>query len=156
VPQVVVDQVVEAPQQQVWDAVTDWEAQSQWVMGTTVTAGPGGAQGVGGTLEAVTGVRSLGVRDPMVVVEWDPPHRCVVEHRGAVVRGRGIIEVIALTDRRSQLMWVEDLELPFGVVGRLGWPLASSLTAWGVGRSLRRFAALVEARESDRRSPGAG
>jgi hypothetical protein len=153
-PQVVVRQAVEAAQQQVWDAVTDWDAQSEWVMATKVTAGPGGGRGVGGTLEALTGVGPLGVRDPMVVVEWDPPHKCVVEHLGSVVRGRGVIEVVAVADDRSQLVWTEDLELPFGWVGRLGWPVARPLTAWGVGRSLRRFAELVQRRGSDRRGTG--
>lgn len=153
-PQIVVEQLVEAPQQQVWDAVIDWNAQSEWVMGTTVVAGPGGGQGVGGTLEAFTGVRSVGVRDPMVVVEWDPPRRCVVEHLGSVVRGRGVIEVVAVNAERSRVVWLEVVALPLGVVGRLGWPIARPLTAWGIGRSLRRFASLVEGRPRDRPSPG--
>jgi hypothetical protein len=156
-PKVVVDQVVEAPQQHVWDAVTDWNAQSQWVLATDVAAAPDGGRRVGGELVAVTGVAvpggwlrrrfgaRLGVRDPMVVIEWDPPRRCVVKHLGSVVRGLGIIEVVELPDGRSQLVWTEDVELPMGRLGRWGWPAARPLTAWGIARSLRRFATGVEA-----------
>lgn len=153
-PHVVIEQVVNAPPQQVWDAVTDWDAQSEWVLATTVVAGPDGGQGMGGRLDAYTGVpgvsgswrRRLAVHDPMVVVEWDPPRRCVVEHLGAVVRGRGIIEIEALPTDRSRLVWTEDVELPFGAVGRWGWPIVSRMTAWGFGRSLAKFASLVEGR----------
>jgi hypothetical protein len=145
VARIVADQIIAAPPQIVWDAVTDWDAQSQWVLATTVVSGRGDGHGVGGQLEAITGFGRFGVRDPMTVTEWDPPWRCVVEHRGDVVRGQGIIEVVALPASRSRLVWIEDLALPLGVVGRLGWPLARPMTMWGFRRSLRRFAGLVEA-----------
>ena len=147
-PHVVVDHIIDAPHHQVWAAVTDWSAQSTWVLLTTVVAGPDGGQGVGGELEAFTGFHrfGLGVNDPMLVVEWEPPRRCVVAHRGAVVRGRGVIEVMKLPDDRSRLVWIEDLELPFGRLGHIGWPLARPIATWGIRHSLRRFAALVEGR----------
>ena len=148
VPKLVVDQIIAAPPQIVWDAVTDWGAQSDWVLATKVVAGHGNGHGVGGQLEAFTGFGRLGVRDPMTVIEWNPPWRCVVKHRGDVVRGLGIIEVLALPAGRSRLVWAEDLELPLGLVGTLGWPAARPLAAWGIRRSLRTFARLVEAQVS--------
>lgn len=145
-PRVVADQIIAAPPQVVWDAVTDWRAQSDWVLATTVVVDQGEGRSLGGQFEAFTGFGRFGVRDPMTVTEWDPPRRCVVDHRGDVVRGRGIIEVVALPGDRARLVWIEDLTLPFGVVGRLGWPVARPATMWGIRRSLRRFARLVEAR----------
>ena len=42
-------------------------------------------------------------------------------------------------------VWREDLELPLGALGRLGWPLVRPVFAYGVQLSLRRFARWVEA-----------
>ncbi len=141
---VVVDHIIGAPPRVVWDAVTDWPGQSEWMLGTDVVTGHQGGEGVGGELEAFTGVGRFGVRDAMVITEWDPPRRCVVQHTGSVVRGLGIIEVLAVPDDRSRLVWIEELELPLGAVGRLGWPLARPAVAWGVRRSLRTLARSLE------------
>jgi hypothetical protein len=141
---VVVDQIIGAPPRVVWDAVTDWPGQSQWMLGTHVVTGNQGGEGIGGELEAFTGVGRFGVRDTMVITEWDPPRRCVVQHTGSVVRGLGIIEVLAVPDDQSRLVWIEELELPLGAVGRLSWPLARPAVAWGVRRSLRTLARSLE------------
>jgi hypothetical protein len=77
----------------------------------------------------------------MEIETWDPPRRCVVRHVGKVVRGTGIIEVAALDEDRSALTWTEQLDLPFGAVGRVGWRLARPIAQWGLGVALRRFAA---------------
>jgi len=37
--------------------------------------------------------------------------------------------------------WIEQLELPLGMLGRVGWPLVSPLFGWGLRFSLDRFAA---------------
>jgi hypothetical protein len=44
---------VAAPPLVVWEALTDWEGQSSWMLATTVTAEPGGHR-TGERLEAVT------------------------------------------------------------------------------------------------------
>lgn len=147
VTRVVIDQVIEAPPEVVWDAVTDWASQSDWMMATRITRAPREAAGVGDQIEAFTGIGPIGVRDPMTVTEWDPPRRCVVQHTGAVVRGPGILEVVALPQGGTRLVWIEELDLPLGVVGRLGWPLARPAVIWGFRRSLRALARTLESRE---------
>lgn len=146
---VVVDVTVDAPQQLVWDAVTDWPRQSNWMLGTTVRATTLDGVGPGGGIEAWTGLDlgrlELGFLDTMVVTEWEPPCRCVVRHTGRVVRGDGIFEVVALPDGRSRFIWSEVLELPLGRLGRLGWPLVRPALVAGVRMSLRRLAADVAA-----------
>jgi hypothetical protein len=141
---VVVEQSIDAAPQDVWDTVTDWPTQSAWMLGTRVTAGRGEGIGVGGEFEAFTGIGKLGFADPMVVTEWQPPRRCVVAHTGAVVRGVGIIEVHGLPDDRSRLIWIEELTLPGGVLGRLAWPVARPVVGWGVRHSLRRLSLVLE------------
>ena len=46
-------------------------------------------------LRAVTAIGPVGFTDTMEIVEWDPPHRCVVRHTGRVVRGEAEHEASA-------------------------------------------------------------
>jgi uncharacterized protein YndB with AHSA1/START domain len=138
---------VDAPAERVWAALTDWGSQGTWMLGTDVRTVDGPAQGVGGRLAARTGVplpggRHLGVLDTMVVTRWEPPARVDVRHTGRVVRGTGVFEVQA-RGQRSTFVWTEGLDLPLGILGRLGWPLVRPLMRAGVRLSLRRFAAFA-------------
>ena len=136
---------VDAPVEQTWAAVTDWARQGEWMVGTRVWPTTSGGRGVGGGIEAFTGVGPLGFLDRMRITRWEPPLRCEVLHVGRVVRGPGLMEVRPRGEGRSTLVWREDLDLPLGVVGRLGWPLVRPAFALGVQLSLRRFARWVEA-----------
>ncbi len=138
------DVVVEAPVERVFAAMADWQSQGAWMLGTDVRATGGGGVGVGATLEAFTGVGKIGFLDTMVITEWNPPHRVVVEHTGRVVRGSGVMEVVALPGNRSRFIWSEQLELPLGAVGRLGWRVVRPAFALGVQRSLDTFGRLIE------------
>lgn len=135
--------LVQAPVQAVWEATTDWERQSQWMLGTKVRGTANGGQGVGGGIEAWTGVGPLGFLDTMVITAWEPPHRCLVEHTGKLMKGTGAFEVAGNPDGSSTLTWVEDLELPLGAVGRFGWLLARPVIKLGVAHSLGKLAAAV-------------
>jgi hypothetical protein len=143
-----VDVVVAAPPEAVWAAVTDWERQSDWMLGTTVRATEQGGIGVGGGIEAFTGVGRLGFLDTMVITDWEPPRLCVVEHTGRVVRGVGIFEVVPLPGGRSRFVWAEELDLPLGALGRAGWPLVKPAFAAGVRASLRALGRAVEAEQA--------
>jgi Polyketide cyclase / dehydrase and lipid transport len=134
---------VAAPVDQVWAAVTDWHRQGEWMLGTTVTVTDGDGESVGARLRAVTGKGPLSFADPMVITEWDPPRRCVVQHLGRVVRGGGVFEVRARPGG-AELIWTELLDLPLGPLGRLGWPLVRPAFRWGVTHSLNRFARWAE------------
>lgn len=138
-PDVVVGVDVPAPPDRVWAALTDWERQGEWILATTVRQVSTTANGPGTEIEAVTGVSRFGVRDTMRITEWDPPRRCTMEHTGRLIRGRGIFEV-AVRPGGSRFTWTEDLELPFGALGRAGWPIVKRLSRIGLQRSLQRFA----------------
>jgi hypothetical protein len=143
----VLDVVVDATPETVFAAVTDWPAQGRWMLGTDVRPVGGPAQEVGGRLEAWTGTGPVGFLDTMEITRWDPPYRVDVLHTGRVVRGTGTMEVVALPDGRSRFVWSEDLDLPLGALGRIGWPVVRPAFAAGVRRSLREFARQVEAGE---------
>ncbi len=138
-------QPVAAPAQVVWDAVVDWPAQGEWMLGTSVRVSKGDGESVGSELAAFSGLKPLGFLDTMVISEWAPPRRCVVTHTGRVVRGRGIFEVVPAGADAATFVWREELDLPLGVLGRLGWPLVRLPFALGVRYSLRRLARYCEA-----------
>ncbi|MCX6464961.1 MAG: SRPBCC family protein [Pseudonocardiales bacterium] len=143
---------VNVPATVLWDAVTDWPGQGEWMLGTRVeVVGGGEGRHLGAGLRAVTGVGPLGVVDTMEIVEWDPPKRCVVRHTGRVVRGDGVFEVLELGPERSRFLWSELLDLPLGALGRFGWPLVRPSFRWGVERSLHAMARLAEQRYRDAR-----
>ena len=136
---------VNAPAELVWEVVTDWPGQGEWMFATRVRVdGAGDGRRLGAALSAVTGFGPLAVTDTMEIAEWEPPTRCVVRHTGAVIRGDGIFEVTPLGPERSRFLWSELLDLPFGVVGRSGWPLVRPLMRVGVARSLRAMARRCE------------
>ena len=148
-PELVLQVDVEAPPEQVWAALVDWDRQGEWMLLTDVRAGRQGGQGVGGELAAVTGVRlprgllggrRLGVLDTMLITSWDAPRRVDVRHTGRVVRGTGTFEVLPRTGGGSTFVWTEGLDLPLGALGRAGWPLVEPAFVAGVRLSLKRFA----------------
>lgn len=140
---------VDAPAEATWAAAVDWPRQGDWMLGTRVRATSGGGQGVGGRIEAFSGVGPVGFLDPMEITLWQPPRACHVVHTGRVVRGTGAFEVEPRGDGRSRFHWREDLDLPLGALGRLGWVVVRPLFAYGVMLSLRRFARQVARRGRD-------
>ncbi len=136
---------VDASVEQTWAGAVDWAGQGEWMLGTRVWPTAQDGQGVGGGIAAFTGLGRLGFLDPMVITRWEPPRSCHVLHTGRLVRGTGAFDVEPRGEGRSTFVWREDLELPLGPLGRLGWPLVRPLLASGVRLSLRRFARWVEA-----------
>ena len=98
---------VRADAERVWQAATDWSRQGDWIWATRVHGG----QGVGAPVTGWTGLGPVGFTDTMVITEWDPPRRCVVEHTGRVVRGASIFEVRP-DGGECEFRWTEDLRLP--------------------------------------------
>ena len=135
---------VDAPVEQTWAGATDWARQGEWMLGTKVRGTAQDGIGVGGGIEAFTGVGKLGFLDTMEITRWEPPYLCHVLHTGRVVRGTGEFEVRDRGEGKSTFVWREDLDLPLGALGRAGWPVVRPLFAAGVQASLKKFARWVE------------
>jgi polyketide cyclase/dehydrase/lipid transport protein len=131
---------VDAPPETVFAAATDWERQGEWMLGTTVRVRRGDGRSVGSEVEAVTGIRGIGVTDSMRITVWDAPSRCEMRHLGTVVRGTGIFTVQPRDRDAATFEWAEQLELPLGVLGAVGWPLIRPVFDWGLRLSMARFA----------------
>ncbi|HEU4398301.1 MAG TPA: SRPBCC family protein [Actinomycetota bacterium] len=142
---------VAAPPEAVFAAVADWEGQSAWVAFTTVTAG-GGPHRVGERLVAVTKVAGVGFSDPMEVTRWEPPRRIDVRHHGRVLRGTGTF-LVEPAPGGAWFVWSEDLDLPLGAAGRLGFAVVGPAFRLMLRRSLRRLARMVEAKPRPRTGP---
>jgi len=130
---------VAAPVERTWAAATDWDRQGEWMLATRVRATAQDGRGVGGGIRAATGFGRLGVVDTMEITGWDPPHGAHVRHLGRVVRGTGAMEVRERPGG-STFVWSEQLDLPLGALGRLGFRLVRPLFLRGLTFSLRRFA----------------
>ncbi|GGS65816.1 SRPBCC family protein [Nonomuraea spiralis] len=131
---------VAAPPQEVFALVTDWPRHREWMFMTS-------ARQVGADrVEAYTGIAPLGFLDTMTIVRREPPSYVLMEHTGTVVRGRGAIRVRPWRGG-SRVIWAEELLLPFGVAGRLAWPLVRPVVVALARLSLRRLARLA-AREA--------
>ena len=138
------DVIIDAPVERVFEAFTQWAEQGRWILGTRVEVRKGDGGSTGSELAAWTGVGPVGFWDTMVITRWEPPYRVDVLHTGRVVRGPGTMEALALPGGRSRFVWSEELDLPLGLVGRLGWPVARPAFLAGVRRSLVTFGRLVE------------
>ena len=135
---------VNAPPETVFAAATDWERQGEWILATTVCIRHGDGRSVGSEVEAVTGIRGLGVTDRMQITVWEFPVRCEVRHLGRVVRGTGIFAVQPRGPGGATFEWTEQLELPLGALGELGATLVRPVFGWGLQRSLDRFAGFCQ------------
>jgi Polyketide cyclase / dehydrase and lipid transport len=134
---------IDAPVEQTWAVVTDWERQGEWMPMTQVDVTDHASAGLGAKLSARSGAGPMAFVDPMVVDVWQPPHRCEVVHLGQVVTGRGIFRVDPLPGNRSRFSWEEVLDGDGlrGLVDRLGaLPTRLLLTI-----AVRRLARLVAA-----------
>ena len=142
-----VDLPISAPASQVWDAIADWQGQSNWMLQTKVFLTSKESTGVGVTIEAFTGplyriyprAKFLGVLDLMKVTRWEPPTRCDVQHYGSIIKGTGTFEVEAVDANSSIFHWSEELEAPW-----LLFILMRPFILAGVRISLARFRRLLE------------
>jgi hypothetical protein len=153
---------VAVPASVLWDYVTDWPRQREWVPLTTVERVEG-APGLGERFRAWTGIgrppagpggswgmsrRGLGFWDPMTVTAWerapDGGGRCEVLHRGAVVKGEGEFLVLARGGQGSRFLWAEVVVLPLGALGAAGWRLVRPVVERVIDRGLRTMRDQVE------------
>ncbi len=134
---------VDAPVERTWAAATDWDHQGEWMLGTKVRGTVNDGRGIGGGIRAATGFGPFAVVDTMRITGWDPPHGAYVRHLGRIVRGTAAFEVEERPGG-STFVWSEQLDLPFGALGRLGFRLLRPAFVFGLRVSLRRFAAWAE------------
>ena len=149
------DVAVGAPARVVWDYVTDWPRQGEWIPLTRVEVVPeaGPTDVVGGRIRAWTGLGPVGFWDPMTITAWetrpDGSARCEVLHTGRVVRGEGEFTVVADGPERCTFVWREAIRVPGGTAGAVLWRLGGGAVNRGFGVLLRRLARRAERVHAD-------
>jgi uncharacterized membrane protein len=117
--EVVVD--VAAPQQVVWQVLTDWERQPEWMLDAKeVHVLTPERTGEGVTLRCPTNLLGLTVQDVMRVTGWREPSYLEVTHLGKIITGSGAFELESLDAGATRITWWEEIDPPLGAFGEWG------------------------------------
>lgn len=113
---------VDAPRAVVWDVLTDWERQSEWMVdAVAVEVLTPHREGEGVTVRCPTRLLGITVEDVMRVTRWEEPRRLEVTHLGRVIRGTGGFELDEdPTTGGTVLSWWERIDPPLGAIGAWG------------------------------------
>lgn len=137
---------INATSQVIFEYVSDWERQSEWILFTTVKLVSRTPDHQNSTILAVTKLGPLKVADEMTVTEWQPYERIVVEHTGQVVKGKGVFTVSSASKDTCIFTWQEVVPVPFGFIGQIGLVFAKPLMHAVFGKSLAKLKDNIEAR----------
>jgi Polyketide cyclase / dehydrase and lipid transport len=145
---------IDAPASEVWDYVTDWPRQEEWIPQTRVE-NVDEARGLGGRFRAWSGIGRVGFWDPMTITAWerdaDGGGRCEVLHCGSVVKGEGEFAVVARGAHASTFVWAEVVVVPLGSVGAAVWRVVRPAVERLIDRGLASMRDLVQAEATARR-----
>ena len=136
-----------APIDLVWQKLTDWPSQGDWMLLTQVQASKPSSepQQIGNIITAFTGFNfgnprkkfRIGLLDEMKITNWqicDNQRVCEVDHFGKWLKGFGRFELNQITSNTTQMIWYERIDSPF-----LFSLLTKPFTQIAVVVSLRRF-----------------
>jgi hypothetical protein len=143
-----VERTVRAPREVVWEVLTQWELQPDWMLDAkAVHVLTPQREGVGVTLRCPTNLLGVTVQDVMRVTGWRQPAYLEVTHLGRIITGYGAFELEAADPGITHLTWWEEVDPPLGALGEWG---ASTLVLPALrrifARSLARLAVLAEER----------
>jgi carbon monoxide dehydrogenase subunit G len=137
------------PPEVVWELITDWEHQGDWMLEASRFELIGDRrEGVGVEAKATVRIGGLRTRDRIRVSMWEPPRILVIDHLGWV-KGAGEIQLVP-TREGTRMRWRETLFAPrlLGVLGRLGMRAFTPLLHRTFQRDLRVLRSLVRLRSA--------
>ena len=140
-------QHVQAPPRVVWQVLTTWERQSEWMLDAkAVHVLTPQRTGVGVTIRCPTNLMGVTVQDVMRVTGWEEERRLEVTHLGRIITGSGAFILEPEGDDATVLTWWEEVDPPLGSLGEWGastlvLPILRRIFA----RSLNNLAQLAEA-----------
>ncbi len=138
------------PPEVVWDLITDWEHQDDWMLEASDFVVLGSQrEGIGVEAEATIKIGGVKTRDRIRVVAWEPLRLLSIAHEGWVA-GRGELFLTPIGKDRTHMFWREELEPPLGVLGSIGLTIFKPLMGRIFRRDLRILAGLTRARATAR------
>lgn len=135
-----------APRPVVWQVLTDWERQPEWMVDAKqVHVLTPQREGVGVTLRCPTNLLGLTVQDVMRVTGWRDQERLEVAHLGRIIAGTAGFELSDGPGHTTRIRWWEQIDPPLGAVGEWGaTTLVLPLLRRIFTRSLTGLAGLAE------------
>lgn len=135
--------ILNAPPEDVWDLLTDWERQASWMPDVEWISVLGEERQLGARLAVRTKVFGVPLMtDRLEVVGWDPPRSLTVRHL-ALVKGKGEWRL----DRRGErtwFLWTEDVSLNVPLIGDLAIRPYRLVLRWTLRRSVRNLRCALE------------
>jgi hypothetical protein len=143
-------EIMPGPAEVVWDLITDWEHQDDWMLeASDFVVVSEGREGIGVEAEATIKIGGISTRDRIRVASWEPRRRLGIEHLGWV-SGRGDLYLTPLGRSHTHVFWREELVPPLGAVGAAGMTVFRPLMGRIFRRDLRILAGLVRAASASR------
>jgi carbon monoxide dehydrogenase subunit G len=136
---------IQASPDAVWQVLSDWERQPEWMPDVAWIRLLGPERGLGARLEVRTKVFGVPLAtDRVEVTAWEPPGRLVVRHEGVVV-GVGEWRLEPLRDG-TDFTWIEAFRMPPPVLGGFALWLYAPWQRAVLRRSMRNVKAIAERR----------
>ena len=148
-------QHIQAPPAVVWEVLTTWERQPEWMLDAkAVHVLTPERTGEGVTIRCPTNLLGITVQDVMRVTAWEQERLLEVTHLGRIITGSGAFELQPDGEDATVLTWWEEVDPPLGALGEWGAStLVLPILRRIFTRSLNNLAALAEAEEQAAR-PG--
>ncbi len=146
--EIVITDTLPGPASVVWELITDWEHQDDWMLEASDFAVLSDQrEGIGVEAEATIKIGGLTTRDRVRVSKWEPNHVLAIEHLGWV-KGTGEFSLTPLTEWATSVEWRESLRPPLGAAGAAGMTLLKPVMRRIFGRDMRVLVSLVRARSA--------
>jgi Polyketide cyclase / dehydrase and lipid transport len=137
----------------VWDLITDWERQGDWMLeASDFRVVSSHREGVGVEADATIRIAGIKTRDRIRVVGWEPGHRLAIQHLGWV-KGQGELHLTPMGNDRTHIFWREELEPPLGIAGAVGLLAFRRLMRRLFKRDLQVLSLLVASHATAGRGP---
>ena len=139
------------PPEVVWELITDWEHQDDWMLEASDFAVVSShREGIGVEAEATISIGGIKTRDRVRITQWEPGRLLGIAHLGWV-SGHADMKLLP-SNGSTRLVWREHFTPPLGVVGALGMTLFKPIMCRIFMRDVRVLAGLVRARTTARRA----
>lgn len=144
---ITVSTVVDAPPDDVWEAVEDIGSHVEWMHdAVAIRFTSDRTRGVGTTFDCDTAVGPLRLTDRMEITRWEPGRAMGVRHVG-LVRGEGVFTLEPVGDGRTRFQWRERLVFPWWMGGPVGGIVGGLILKQVWKRNLRDLRRRVEGGE---------
>ena len=111
---------LDAPPKLVWDVLTNWERQCDWMLEMSdIVVTSETREGVGVRARATIRIGGIRTTDLVRVDVWKPAEQLGMAHEGWV-KGRGDMWLSSIGYDRTKLDWREELHPPWGILGAVG------------------------------------